>query len=186
MEAGPGRGGKPGRGPRRLGRDSAQGLMPPAPRLPRGAALAPTPRHLSQLGWQRNPRTVPGQRARAPSYLALPAVAQPKRKLPGGRGDTRRTNCPTCPATQSRYQVPPRMRARSPERWGAASRAMVPQRGGRGALDKTPPCKRQPRPAWAAGLRVCGLTRDVSLRGRAELERPRVLRASLRPWSRRL
>lgn len=142
LEAGPGRGGKPGRGPRRLGRDSAQGLMPPAPGLRRGAALAPIPRHLSQLGWQRNPRTIPGQRERGPSYLALPAVAQPKRKLSGGGGDTRRASCPTCPATQSRHQVPPRMRARSPERWGAASRAMVPQRGGRGVLDETPPCKR--------------------------------------------
>lgn len=135
LEAGPGRGGKPGRGPRRLGRDSAQGLMPPAPGLRRGAALAPIPRHLSHLGWQRNPGTVPGQRERAPSYLALPAVAQPNRKLSGGGGDTRRASCPTCPATQSRHQVPPRMRARSPERWGAASRAMVPQRGGRGVLN---------------------------------------------------
>lgn len=61
-------GGKPGRGPRRLGRGSAQGLIPPGRGSPRGAALVPTPRHLSQLGWQRNPRTVPGQRERAPSY----------------------------------------------------------------------------------------------------------------------
>ena len=50
--------------------EAPAGFDPPTRSSPRGAASATTSRHLSQLGWQRSPRTDPGRRQRAPSYSA--------------------------------------------------------------------------------------------------------------------
>lgn len=59
LEAGPARGREVGKGPQEAGLRLGADLTPPAPSSPRGAALAPNPRHLSQLGQQRSLRTDP-------------------------------------------------------------------------------------------------------------------------------
>lgn len=81
LEAGPGRGQEAGTGPQEA-EPRLSDLTPPARSSPREAALTPTLRHLSKLGWQGSPRTDLQWRERAPRCSA---VAQ-TRKVPGDEG----------------------------------------------------------------------------------------------------
>lgn len=155
------RGREVGKGPQEAGLRLGADLTPPAPSSPRGAALAPNPRHLSQLGQQRSLRTEPRWRERAPPERSLE-----KKNARRGR-NAERADRPTCPATNSSHQVLPKMRTESAECQGAARRAMVPPRGRGGSARRDPFSE-----AGAASLAGCGgWPPGVRLRGRAALDR---------------
>lgn len=118
-------------------------LTPPAPGSPRGAAFAPTPRHLSRRGARRS-------RDRPSRGTALPAVAQTRRKCRAREDRPART----APYLSGDEQQPP----------GAAADAERERRApGRGQACHGPPRGRRARPgrdpSWEAGaasLAGCG------------------------------